>query len=105
MSNRRTQTDRVLAILRDAGGFYTSAQQITEQTGITRVAARIHDLKEQGIEIESKFVDRSKGKSYRLKASERIKQPPVEPDAFPEGLFANQSTAPKCAIDDDWEAA
>lgn len=104
MSDRRTQTDRVLAILRNAGGHYTSAQQITEQTGITRVAARIHDLKEQGIQIEGKFFDRSQGKSYRLAAAERIKQPPAEPEAFPESLFANDHPRPTNAIYGD-EAA
>ncbi len=93
-----TQTERVHAILRDAGGFWTSAQQITQQTGITRVAARIHDLKESGVDIESKFVDRSKGKSYRLTASARIAQPPAEPEAFPEGLFASDTPKPTNAL-------
>lgn len=104
MNCSRIQTDRVLAILRDAGGHWTSAQQITEMTGITRVAARIFDLKQDGVEIEGKFVDRSAGKSYRLKASERIKQPPAEPEAFPESLFANDHPRPTNAIYGD-EAA
>lgn len=98
MSDRRTQSDRLLAILRRAGGHWTSAQQITDETGMTRVAARIFDLKKQGIGIEDKFIDRASGKSYRLTASERVKQPPAEPDAFPESLFASDTPKPSNAL-------
>lgn len=90
MSERRTQNDRVLAILRDAGAFYTSAQQITEQTGITRVAARIYDLKnDYGVGIESTFVNREQGKSYRLTQVERAYPTPPrpEPEEFKGTLF------------------
>lgn len=104
MSKTRAQTDRVLSILRDAGGHWTSAQQITEMTGITRVAARIYDLKKQGIEVESKMFAKSAGSSYRLTAAERVKQPPAQPEAFPEGLFASDAPKPTNAIYGD-EAA
>lgn len=96
-----TQTERVHMILKNAGGFWTSAQQITEQTGITRVAARIHDLKQAGVNVEAKFVNRDTGKSYRLAASERIAAEPQDETVIE--LFPTNTSAPKCAIDDDWE--
>ena len=99
-----TQTERVHAILRDAGAFWISAQQITEQTGITRVAARIHDLKESGVSIESTFVDRSKGKSYRLTAGQRIADLPADERTFAESLFGSDTPKPVNAIYGD-EAA
>ncbi len=98
MNKTRLQTDRVLAILRDAGGHWTSAQQITEMTGITRVAARIFDLKQDGLEVESKMFAKSAGSSYRLTASERVKQPAATPEVYPEGLFASDAPKPTNAI-------
>ena len=89
---RVNQVEQVHRILRDAGAFWISAQQITEQTGITRVAARIHDLKESGVSIESKFVDRSKGKSYRIHAFARMADTQPEPEPFADALFEAQST-------------
>ena len=99
MSERRKQTERLHLLLKQAGGYWTSADQITQQTGMTRVAARIYDLKKDGVEIESKFVGKSKCKSYRLTAAERAgtkaaPTPEPAPEEFPTDFFGGADAAP-----------
>ena len=45
------QTDMVLRHLRDCGSI--SSLEAFREYGITRLAARIHDLRNQGLDIES----------------------------------------------------
>lgn len=100
-----TNKEKILLALRDSGANWSSADHLTERTGVRQPARRIHDLKQDGIEIESRYLNAAKGiYGYRLKASERIKQPPAEPEAFPESLFASDTPKPSNAIYGD-EAA
>lgn len=112
MTERRTQDEKVYAALFEAGAFWLTAQQITEKTGSTRVAARVHTLKSKHkVGIESKFINREQGKSYRLTAVERergfrdLSAP--EPDDFTGSLFPDEQapTHPQNAINDDYERA
>lgn len=76
------QTERLHALLKDAGGFWISAETITARLGMTRVAARVYDLRKSGVEIESKFVGGQPFKSYRLK---NVPTPIAPPAATDEG--------------------
>lgn len=98
-----SQREKVLAILRDAGGFGATADHITQQTGCRRVAARVDELRKDGHKISGSFVDRAKGiYQYKLLSDAGSPEPP---DDSPSELFPSNTPAPKCAIDDDWQAA
>ena len=55
----KTQSERVLAYMKDFGGI--SSMQAFADLGITRLSARIYDLKKEGVKITSHRV------SYRRK--------------------------------------
>lgn len=46
-----TQCERILQYMNDFGSI--SSMQAFSDLGVTRLASRIHDLKQMGIEIES----------------------------------------------------
>lgn len=70
----RSQNDRLLSALK-AGASVTPIHALT-QLGIFRLAARVRDLRDEGVEIHSEFVEvenrfgeRCRVKSYRLAKS------------------------------------
>jgi hypothetical protein len=57
-----TQTQRVLSTLR-SGKTLTSAQARTR--GILRLAARIHEIRESGVAVQTTFVNRNGSRTAR----------------------------------------
>lgn len=99
-----SQRDKVLLILRDAGGFGATADHITQTTGCRRVAARVDELRKDGHKITGSFVDRAKGVyKYVLVAEVGASTPPA-PEAFADSLFSANTQKPLNAIYGD-EAA
>jgi len=58
MTTTLTQNERVLRTLR-SGRTLTSAQAKTQ--GILRLAARVHELRESGVKVQSTIVTNRKG--------------------------------------------
>lgn len=86
---KATQTQRVLAHLKD--GAWHSAGELELLTGITRIAARIWDLKKRGymIEAPSTFRDKHGFQMYRLRTTDVIRAAPAE-EPKPEGPSQGQ---------------
>lgn len=67
--SKRTQKDVIRELLRERGQTGVSAHEATYQLGITRLAAIIHDLKKEGLNIRAKV---EKGMQARY-----VLEPPV----------------------------
>lgn len=98
-----TQAARVLAALRKHGRGITQVDFLTPTVDggapITRVAARVLELKQDGHHIV-KDGERDSCAIYKL---EYDAETPIEVDPEPSGLFEPR---PRLAIfDDEWEAA
>lgn len=98
-----TGKEKVLLYLRNCGGFGATADQITEATGVPQPARRINDLRNDGHMILGKYIDKARSiYHYKLLTDAGSPEPP---DDGPSELFPTDTAAPKCAIDDDWQAA
>ena len=69
---KQTQCARILDYMRQHGGI--TQREATEHIGCTRLAARIADLKRQGIDVcgdmvtvENRYGEKCRVKQYRLK--------------------------------------
>lgn len=106
--------EKVLRCLLDGGGFYLSADTITERCGVKQPARRVHDLgKKPGLQIQSKYLDRDKGLyGYRLASFSREAAiallngdaPAEAAEEFPEALF-DDSAPPKSTSHHEMENA
>lgn len=99
-----TQAARVLAALRKSGRGVTQVDFLTPTIDggapITRVAARVLELKQNGHHI---VTDGERDSCAVYKLVYDAETPPVEVDPEPSELFEH---TPRLAIfDDEWEAA
>lgn len=91
--------EKVLRCLLEGGGFYLSADTITNRCGVKQPARRIHDLAGKGLTIQSKYLNREKGiygyklhpdsveKAHLLLGDHVAPAPQPEPEEIGETLF------------------
>lgn len=86
-----TQRDRILKALREAGKLGVSAHRMNYEMGITRGAAIIFDLRQEGFDIET--IDEGthpdgtrKMARYVLQSDPERPKPPVPPPPEPAGV-------------------
>lgn len=113
-----TQTERVLRALQQAGDRgvtqvdFALPDVVDGLPPITRVAARVKDLREQGHMIVAAGT-RQSCRVYTLVSQQELQEAAVSPEgdlaygAAPDGLFgaraAPTASGARCAIYDDWE--
>lgn len=78
MTNKKTQNELVLEYLQ-AYGSITSLQAFND-LGVTRISARIFDLKAEGHHIEDEFISvpRRNGERAQVKKYYLVKKPQTE---------------------------
>lgn len=91
-SSRKTQCDRILAVLVEANGAWVPCYELAALA--LQYAARVHALRKSGYRIENKvtIVDGRKHGSYRLilpeQTTAQATEPPHQPEASREDYAA-----------------
>ncbi len=71
--HKPSQKERILQILQDREGRWVDGMVFENlQPRITQSKARLFELKEEGYEIESRFIEGKNWKEYRLKAKDTL---------------------------------
>ena len=76
--HRPKQEDRILAILKNARGWYVDGMIFLNlNPPITQSKARMFGLKKQGYQIEGRFIEGKTWKEYRLVLSPEQEKMPI----------------------------